>query len=96
MIEEKYEFARASGQAIVFLTWLPEEKRKGVPTLRLFDLDNHLIIESAGKKKITVTANRLSYSARELDLSKLSPGVYRVDVLLDADTVWRTFFRMVD
>jgi hypothetical protein len=96
VVEEKYEFARANGQAVVVLTWLPEEKRKGIPALRLLDLDNHLIIESTGKKRITVTANKLSYSVWELDLSRLSPGIYRVDVLLDADTVWRTFFRMVD
>jgi hypothetical protein len=32
----------------------------------------------------------------EAQLPTLPPGIYRVDVLLDADTVWRTFFRMVE
>jgi len=96
VIEEKYEFTRADGQIVAFISWLPEEKHKGLPALRVFDLDNHLIFESAARKKITVNANKLSYSAWELNVATLSPGVYRVDVLLDTDTVWRTFFRMVE
>jgi hypothetical protein len=93
--EEKYEFARGDHQLIVFVTWLPEEKRKGIPALHVFDLDNRLIFENAGKKKITVNTNKLSYTAWEVDVSTIPPGIYRVDVLLDADTVWRTFFRVV-
>ena len=96
VVEEKYEFTRADGQASVLISWLPEEKHKGIPALRIFDLDNRLIFESAGKKKITVNTNKLSYTAWELDISTLPPGIYRIDVLLAADTVWRTFFRMVE
>lgn len=96
VIEERYEFARGDQQLIVFVTWLPEEKRKGIPALHLFDLDNRLIFENAGKKKITVNTNKLSYTAWEVDVATLRPGIYRVDVLLDTDTVWRTFFRVVE
>ena len=96
VIEERYEFARGDQQLIVFVTWLPEEKRKGVPALHVFDLDNRLIFENAGKKKITVNTNKLSYTAWEVDVATIRPGIYRVDVLLDSDTVWRTFFRVVE
>jgi len=96
VIEDRYEFARGDQQLIVFVTWLPEEKRKGVPALHVFDLDNRLIFENAGKKKITVNTNRLSYTAWEVDVATIRPGIYRVDVLLDSDTVWRTFFRVVE
>jgi trypsin-like peptidase len=95
-VQEKYEFSRGDGQAVVLISWLPEQKRKGIPALHLFNLDNRLILESAGKKKITVNTDRLSYSVWELNLSSLPPGIYRIDVLLDADTVWRTFFRLVE
>jgi trypsin-like peptidase len=96
VVEERYEFTRADQQVVVFITWLPEVKRKGVPALHVFDLDNRLIFENAGKKKITVNTNKLSYSGWEMDVSTLPPGIYRVDVLLDADTVWRTFFRVIE
>jgi len=95
-IEEKIEFSRSTAQGVVFITWLPTEKRKGQPSLRIYDLDNHLISETLNKKKITVTPNKLSYSLWEMNLTNLAKGIYRVDVLLDGDFVWRTFFRMVD
>lgn len=95
-IEERIEFSRANAQGVVFVTWLPREKRKGYPSLRLYDLDNKLISETLNKKKITVEPNKISYSLWDLNLATLSPGIYRFDVLLDGDFVWRTFFRMVE
>lgn len=96
VIDSKTEFSRANPEGVVFITWLPKEKRKGQPSLRLYDLDNHLISETLNKKKITVTPNKLSYSLWEINLTDLRPGIYRFDVLLDGDFVWRTFFRMVE
>ena len=95
-IEERLEFSRSNAQGVLLLTWLPTEKRKGYPSLRVYDLDNRLISETLNKKKITVTPNKLSYSLWDLNLAPLQPGIYRVDVLLDGDFVWRTFFRMVE
>lgn len=95
-IDEKVEFSRQDGKGVVFLTWMPREKRKGVPSLRLYDLNNVLISEAKDKKRITLNPDKLSYHTWELTLGTLPPGIYRVDVLLDADTVWRTFFRMVE
>jgi S1-C subfamily serine protease len=95
-IDEKIEFSRADNQGVLFLTWLPKEKRKGRPSLRLYDLDNRLISEDQNKKKITVSPNKLSYSLWDLNFAGLPAGIYRFDVLLEADIVWRTFFRMVE
>jgi hypothetical protein len=55
-----------------------------------------MIGEMLNKKKITVDPNKLSYSLGELNLAQLQPGIYRIDVLLDGDFVYRTFFRMVE
>jgi len=95
-IDEKIEFSRVDNKGVLFLTWLPREKRKGRPSLRLYDLDNRLISEHQNKKKITVNPNKLSYSLWELNLASLPAGIYRFDVLLEGDIVWRTFFRMVE
>jgi len=95
-LDERTEISRASSQCVVFITWLPTEKRKGYPSLRIYDLDNHLLSEYLNKKKITVTPNKLSYSLWDLKLAGLPNGIYRIDALLDGDFVWRTFFRMVD
>jgi hypothetical protein len=95
-IDEKSEFTRADSQGVLLLSWLPKEKRKGKPSLRMYDLDNRLLSENESKKKITVNPNKLSYSAWELNFATLPAGIYRLDVSLDGDVVWRTFFRMVE
>ncbi|MGH9904851.1 MAG: S1 family peptidase, partial [Pyrinomonadaceae bacterium] len=95
-IDEKIEFSKADSKGVLFLTWLPKEKRKGRPSLRLYDLDNRLISENQNKKKITVSPNQLKYSLWDLNFGDLPAGIYRFDVLLDGDIVWRTFFRMVE
>jgi len=96
VIDEKSEFSPANADAVLLITWLPKEKRKGQPSFRLYDIDNQLISETLNKKKITVTPNKLSYSLWEMNFAKLPPGIYRIDVLLDGDFVWRTFFRMIE
>ena len=95
-VEERIEFSRANAQGVLLITWLPREKRKGYPALRVYNLDNRLLSETVNKKKITVTPNKLSYSQWDLNFAPLQPGIYRVDVLLDGDFVWRAFFRMVE
>jgi S1-C subfamily serine protease len=96
LIDEKWEFSRADNRGVLLVTWLPKEKRKGMPALRLYDLDNHLLNEALNKKKITVNPNKLSYSSWDLTFGNLQTGIYRLDVLLEGDVVWRTFFRMVE
>jgi hypothetical protein len=95
-IQERSECSRGDARAMLLVTWLPKQKRKGRPSLRLYDLDNRMLSESVGKKRISVNPQRLSYTVWELGMANLKPGVYRIDVLLDQDTVWRTFFRMVE
>lgn len=95
-IEEKREFSRADSSGVLLMTWMPDEKRKGIPVLRLYDLDNRMLNETQDKKKITVRPNKLSYTAWELTFANLPPGIYRLDVLFAGDIVWRSFFRMVE
>jgi len=95
-IDTRSEFSRQDTRAMLLITWLPREKRKGVPTLRMYDLDNRLLSESPGKKKISVSPQKLSYTGWEVPLENLPSGIYRLDVALNTDTVWRTFFRVVD
>jgi hypothetical protein len=92
-IEERTEFSRAESQGTL-LDHLAA-KRKVKPSLRLYDLENRLINESENKKNITINPQKLSYSTWDFNLSALPAGIYRFDVAIDGDIVWRTFFRMV-
>jgi hypothetical protein len=68
-IDQKAEFSRADSRGMLLITWLPVGKRKGRPSLRLYDLDNRLLNEIENKKKITVTPSKLSYSASPLGVT---------------------------
>src|SRR4029078_311316 len=82
-IDTRSEFSRQDTRAMLLITWLPREKRKGVPTLRMYDLDNRLLSESPGKKKISVSPQKLSYTGWEVPLENLPSGIYRLDVALN-------------
>ena len=95
-VDERSEFSRRDAQAAVVIGWYPKEKLKGLPALRIYDLDNHLLSEDKAKKAISVNPGKLSYSIWQVALASLPPGTYRIDVLLDADATWRTFFRIAE
>jgi S1-C subfamily serine protease len=95
-IDERSEFTRSDQQAVVVIGWYPKEKLKGLPALRIYDLDNRLLSEDKAKKPLNLNANKLAYSIWQLPLAQLSPGTYRIDVLLDVDATWRTFFRIAE
>ncbi len=94
-MDEKKEFSRRDGQITVYVNWDPKEKRKGIAICRVFDLDTRKIGE--GKPlKINLKPDERMASRWEFGLQKLPSGIYRVDVLIDNDVVWRAFFRMTD
>jgi S1-C subfamily serine protease len=95
-IDERLEYSRRDPQAVVLIGWYPKEKLKGLPSLRIYDLDNHLLSEDKAKKPINLSPGKLSYSIWQLALTGLPPGTYRIDVLLDTDAHWRAFFRIAE
>lgn len=95
-IDERSEFSKRDTEAALIVNWYPKEKRKGIPALRLYDLDNRLLAESKLKKSISLSPNKFLYTTWQFNIAGMAPGFYRIDVLLDSDAVWRTFFRIVD
>lgn len=94
-VDERKEFSRKDGQMTVYVNWEPKEKRKGITLCRTYNLENRQLGE--GKPlKINMKPGEHMISQWTLGLLNLPPGVYRVDVLIDNDVVWRAFFRMTD
>lgn len=90
--DQRDEFSAGEKTMVVFITWDPVERLKGLATLRLFDLDNHPVME-APPMKVSLSKGNLSLSSWQLPISSLS-GAYRADVLLDSRPVWRGFFHI--
>jgi hypothetical protein len=93
LIDDKFEYSRADASAFVSLIWSPREKVKGLSTIRVYDLDNRLLSEGR-PIKVKMSAGETKSWSSELHLAGLRPGIYRVDLTLDGNPLWRAFFRI--
>jgi hypothetical protein len=94
-LQEKYEFSRSDGHAAVLLSLEPTRKQKAATTISIYDLDNKAV--SQGAPDVSATpGGKLVFLSKTLDIGKLESGVYRLDVLMNGNPVWRTFFRITD
>lgn len=93
--DEKFEFSRQEGRMVVFIDWDPEEKIKSNAVLDIYDFSNRLRMTSK-PAKIRLSKGQRSSTAWTLDISHMQTETYRVDVVLGADPVWRSFFKLVE
>lgn len=85
--------SRSQGHFSVVITWGPNEKVNSLAQLRVYDLQNHALLQTT-PSKIKLEPRVTSYSAWRIPTASLQPGVYRIDLLLDGQPQWRTFFRL--
>jgi hypothetical protein len=95
-LEETSEFRSTEGSLAVYLTWQPKEKIKAAAMIRIYDLSGKVLMESKPSKVDLKPGKDPSYSWWQASISTLKPAVYRVDVLLDSNPVWRAFFKVRD
>ena len=89
------EFRRSDAAFYAVVSWNPKSKRKAMTTIQVFDIENRPLAQ-APPGKVTLDASKVQTSDWKLPVSGLEPGIYRVDVLLDAQPAWRTFFKIVE
>lgn len=68
---------------------------KTTATLKLYDLDNHVLTTSKTEK---INVNRGEYTERawQIPLTNLPAGIYRVDIELAEGVAWRQYFKLGD
>lgn len=93
-VDEKFEFSQRYGKMAVYVMWDPKEKLKATAQCRLYNLDNQLLIASK-PFKVNLTPGRTTVNSWVLMVASLPAGIYRINVVLDTNPVWRSFFRMV-
>jgi hypothetical protein len=93
-VDERREFSSKDKEFIVFITWRPQTRLKGMSTLRLYDESNRLVVDSK-PTKIDIGADRLMLSNWKMSIPE-RPGVYRADVMIDGVPIWRGFVRITD
>ncbi len=94
-VDSKFEYQRKDGQICVLITWSVKTKIKSTAALRFYDIDNELL-GTAPPSKLKLSKGALGYSSWTFDVSRLPVGLYRVDLVVGADPIWRSFFRLAE
>jgi hypothetical protein len=89
------QFSHRDQKIWVYINWNENLPFKGTAAMAVFDADNRALGQSK-PLKVSLHSGSLSSSSWEIPLSTLSTGIYRVDVSLGDEIVWRKFFRMTD
>ncbi len=89
------QFSHKDQKIWVFVNWNENIPFKGTAAMSIYDVDNHVLGHS-NPLKITLRSGALNSSSWEIPLTPLPTGIYRVDVSLGDEIVWRRFFRLAD
>jgi hypothetical protein len=76
------------------LEWRPKEKIKSTAILKILDAGGQVVIEGKPTKLDVKPGPTNSYTWWKADITKLRPGIYRVDVVVDSNAIWRAFFKV--
>jgi hypothetical protein len=93
--DQRFRFSRREGQALVFVSWSPAKKENTTSQFELFDADNRKLA-ATDPKPAKLREGQPFVQYWELELASFKAGLYRVDVLIGPDPVWRTFFRVTE
>lgn len=92
---ETQQFSSMDAEIGLFTLWLKKGKiSKGTVSVSVFDALNRVKAPGPGRKlSLGHNPQQVSFS---FPRTPLAPGTYRADVHWDGQTVWRTYFRVVE
>ena len=76
----------------MYVNWIPSKKQKVTSEIRLFNLDNKMLVSSK-PKELSLSPEKFMTTTWEIPVGNMSPGIYRIDLAVDSQVVWREFFR---
>jgi hypothetical protein len=93
--DSKQIFSKRDNKAAVYINWQTSTKQKVSYTLRVFTADNKMI--SASKlQEISLAPGKYASTNWDLPVGLMSPGIYRIDLLINDKTSWREFIRVTE
>jgi len=88
------QFSRTDTHMVLFVNWNPQNKMKGVALVRFYNADNQKVGETR-PVNINVRPDSLPSTYWSVPITDFPPAIYRADVYLGDDPVWRGFFRII-
>ena len=93
--DQRDEFSATDKEFVVFVTWGPQARLKGLTTLRMYDPTNGMMAESKPTKLDVRPGSASVLSSWKIPVPTKA-GMYRADVLVDGVPIWRGFVRVTD
>jgi hypothetical protein len=91
-VDSRDHFSIQEKGFVLFVNWYPNQRLKGVTTIKMYDARNKLVGQSKPAKR---DLKKGEYSWMSWDLPMIqSPGTYRADVLLNDVPAWRGYVRI--
>jgi hypothetical protein len=90
--DQRTEFSLAEKTFTVFLTWSPQERLRGMMSMKLFDAEGRSLSQSKPKKS-DLRKQDLVLTSWQVPMFRTA-GVYRADVLMDDKVMWRGYVRL--
>jgi hypothetical protein len=91
-VDQRDDFSARDKSFVIFVTWNPVERLRGLTKARLYDADNRIIVESKPKKS-DLRKRQPTFSVWEMPAT-FAPGSYRAEILLDDRPMWRGFVQI--
>jgi hypothetical protein len=91
----KLVFSRRENKAVVFVDWQTSTKQKFATTLRVFSADNKLL-STAKSQNVSLSPGNFAATTWDLPIGLMSPGIYRLDLLINDQTSLREFIRVTE
>lgn len=91
----KQIFSKRENKASVYVNWQTTTKEKVMCSLRFFSAENKLI-GSSKQQEVSLAPGKYASTSWDFPLAQLTPGIYRVDLLINDKTSWREFIRVTD
>jgi S1-C subfamily serine protease len=88
-------FSRRDAKAEVSVTWQAVRKEKVNCMVRVFNSDNKVISESK-PREVSMGEGKFLSTNWDISIAGTSPGIYRIDLLINDKTAWRDFFRITE
>jgi len=93
--DQRDSFSPGDKEFVVFITWGPQARLKGLSTLRVYDDSNRMVMEGKPSKLDVRPGYPSVVSTWKLPVPAKA-GFYRAEVLVDAVPIWRGFVRITD
>jgi hypothetical protein len=94
-LDQRFVFSRKETQASVFVQWDPKEKKDSLTWFEVYDSD-YKKIGRGEATKIKMRPGQLFFTTWAFNIAALPPAVYRVDMILDDEPVWRGYVRITE